>query len=129
MLKAGENSLKASKKYSFATQLFKLGLGFIIAAPKAVLTCLLMPSVMKFLFKENNKPQEIKPSFTGNLNNISPDYKNGVEWLSKLFGKAIDSKSVLNLSEKFSNTRFEQHIISLTDQRVRVVLMLKSLLK
>ena len=32
-LKAGEKSLKASSRYKFASQLFKLGLGFVIAVP------------------------------------------------------------------------------------------------
>ena len=107
-LKAGEKSLDASKKYSFATQLFKLGLGFLVAAPKAILTCALIPPIMKKLFgitpedKVNNKT----PSFTGT---------GGVNRLSKLLGNIIDTKTVQNMADKFHNTRFEQHIISTTD--------------
>ena len=46
-LKNGEKELKSSSKYKFATQLFKLGLGFVIAAPKSILTCALIPPFMK----------------------------------------------------------------------------------
>ena len=112
-LQAGENSLKASKKYSFATQLFKLGLGFVIAAPKSILTCALIPPIMKIFNNTNKKQKSDKPSFTGK--NIGNFYSAGVEKLSKIFGKAINSDTVLNLSDRFYNTRFEQHIISLTD--------------
>lgn len=108
-LSAGEKSLDASKKYSFATQLFKLGLGFIVAAPKSVLTCALIPPIMSKLFKKNDNIQKDKKvTFTGL-------YQNGVGKLSKFFGKIIDTKTVQNLAERFHNTRFEQHLISLTD--------------
>ena len=50
-LKAGEKSLAKSKRYGFATQLFKLGLGFVIAVPKSIMTCALIPSVMSSLCK------------------------------------------------------------------------------
>lgn len=42
-------------------------------------------------------------------------YNSGVESLSKRFGKIIDTKPVQRMAEKFHNTNFEQHIISLTD--------------
>lgn len=109
ILKAGEKSLDASKRYSFATQLFKLGLGFIIAAPKSILTCALIPPIMSKLF--NKKTDTIQNSANRNTTFTG----NNVNRLSKFFGKIIDTKSVQNMAEKFHDTRFEQHIISLTD--------------
>ena len=102
-LKAGEKVLTKSKKYNFATQLFKLGLGFLIAAPKSIITCALIPPFMTNIFgkKENNNPNNnFQPTFTG---------------LTKTIGKMIDSKPVNKLADKFSKTNFQQHIISMTD--------------
>jgi len=113
-LKAGEKSLSASKKYSFATQLFKLGVGFILAAPKSILTCSLIPPIMTKLFKKdvdnktNNTSSPSKVNFTGL-------YNNATNRLSKGIGKIIDTDVVQNFAEKFKATRFEQHIISLSD--------------
>ena len=106
-LKAGEKSLKASSRYKFAAQLFKLGLGFVIAVPKSIMTCSLIPPFMSVLFnkKVNNEQKDKQISFTGS----------GSKSLSKLIGKAMDSSFIQKMSEKFHNTNFEQHIISLTD--------------
>lgn len=106
-LKAGEKSLKASSRYKFAAQLFKLGLGFVIAVPKSIMTCSLIPPFMSVLFnkKVNNEQKDKQISFTGS----------GSKSLSKLIGKAMDTSFIQKMSEKFHNTNFEQHIISLTD--------------
>ena len=53
-LSEGKTLLK-SKKYKFATQLFKLGTDFVTAIPKAVLTCALIPPIMMFLFPKKQK--------------------------------------------------------------------------
>lgn len=90
--------LSAPKKFNFATQLFNLGVGFLIAVPKSVLTCALIPPFMSKVFpKKENKDI----SFTGNL--------------SKGIGKLIDTKGVQRLADKFYNSNFEQHIMCLTD--------------
>lgn len=92
--------LSTPKKYAFATQLFNLGLGFLIAIPKSILTCALIPPFMAKIFpKKENQQKNI--SFTGNL--------------SKGIGKLIDTNAVQKLTEKFYNTNFEQHIMCLTD--------------
>lgn len=92
--------LSTPKKYAFATQLFNLGLGFLIAIPKSILTCALIPPFMAKIFpKKENQQKNI--SFTGNL--------------SKGIGKLIDTNAVQKLTEKFHNTNFEQHIMCLTD--------------
>lgn len=101
-LKAGEKTLQKSKKYLFAKQLFNLGLGFVIAAPKSVMTCALIPPFMSKIFKKKNEQQK-EISFTGK------------ERLARGIGKLMDTEIVQKMSKKFHNTNFEQHIISLTD--------------
>ncbi len=106
-LQNGEKSLKASSKYKFVTQLFKLGLGFVIAVPKSIMTCALIPPLMKKIFP---KKEEKKQS--SNQKNVS---FTGIERLSKGFGKIIDTSFIKKLSNKFHNTNFEFNMISLTD--------------
>ena len=92
--------LSTPKKYAFATQLFNLGLGFLIAIPKSILTCALIPPFMAKIFpKKENQQKNI--SFTGNV--------------SKGIGNLMDTNAVQKLTEKFHNTNFEQHIMCLTD--------------
>ncbi len=90
--------LSTPKKLNFATQLFNLGAGFLIAMPKSVLTCILIPPFMSKVFPKK-KDKDI--SFTGNL--------------SKSIGKLIDTKTVQKLTDKFHNTNFEQHIMCMVD--------------
>lgn len=98
-LQAGEKSLSKSKRYHFATQLFKLGLGFIIAAPKSILTCALIPPFMSKIF-DKDKQKSKNPTFTG---------------LTHKIGKIIDTSVVKKLSNRFHNTNFELHMMALTD--------------
>lgn len=99
-LQAGEQNLLKSKKYGFATQLFKLGLGFLIAVPKSILTCALIPSFMEKIFKKDNSARSKEPTFTG---------------LTKNIGKIIDTSFVKKLADKFHDTNFEMHMMALTD--------------
>lgn len=99
-LQAGEQTLLKSKKYGFATQLFKLGLGFLIAVPKSILTCALIPPFMEKIFKKDNSARSKEPTFTG---------------LTKNIGKIIDTSFVKKLADKFHDTNFEMHMMALTD--------------
>lgn len=99
-LQAGEKYLTKSKRYAFATQLFKLGLGFVIAVPKSIMTCALIPPIMSKIFPERKKKNK-DINFTGNL--------------AKGFGKIMDTKFVQKMAKKFHDTKFEQHIICMTD--------------
>lgn len=98
-LKAGEKSLLKSKRYTFATQLFTLGLGALLAVPKSIMTCALIPPVMSKVFPKKQEDKNV--SFTGNL--------------SKGIGKIIDTKPVQKMADKLHNTNFEKHIICTTD--------------
>ena len=117
-LRAGEKTLEKSRRYNFAAQLFKLGLGFVLAAPKSVFTCALIPGIMEKLFrrKKENKPQV---TFTGL-------YNDGISKLSKGIGKLMDTEFVQKLSGKFCNTNFEQHLMSLTDIAATGTFMLQT---
>ena len=98
-LRAGEKSLLKSKRYTFATQLFTLGLGALLAIPKSMMTCALIPPIMSKVFPK--KQEDKKVSFTGNL--------------SKGIGQIIDTKPIQKMADKFHNTNFEKHIICTTD--------------
>lgn len=119
-LKNGAGSLSASKKYQFATQLFKLGLGLVIALPKSEITSFLIPKIMdKFQKiddnkkeKRNNNNEEKKDKnivFKGSI------YNKMTNNLSKGISSLINTKKIQNLSEKFYKTNFEQNIMYLTD--------------
>ena len=101
-LNTGTESITKSSKYKFATQLLKLGLGFIIAVPKSLLTCALLPSVMQNIFgrtKDDKKFVREIP-FKG---------------LEKPLSNILNTKLINNLTKKFYKTDFELHIMSLTD--------------
>lgn len=126
-LKTGAKSLQGSKKYQFATQLFKLGLGFIIAAPKSIITCALIPLIMKKLFRTKNQnsfDQQGKDiSFAGSP--VKPLEKltsksaklidKGYEKLARKIGGIIDTSFVQKTAEKLSGTNYEQHMINASD--------------
>ena len=115
-LQQGEKCLKNSKKYQFATQLFKLGLGFLIAVPKSVMTCALIPPIMNKIFGKNLAEKSTKNENKNGKNiPFKGVYQKGTEKLSKGFGRIIDSDFIQKISEKFSNSNYEQHIISMTD--------------
>ena len=108
-LKTGEKSLSKSKRFAFATQLFDLGLGFIIAVPKSLMTCALIPPLMSKMFTGKQKKQKEKKYI------IYRNTRSSVEKLSKGIGKLINTNFVKKMSKKYCNTNFEQHIMSLTD--------------
>ena len=109
-LSNGLDKLEKSKSYNLATQTFKLGLGVVIAVPKAILTCLGMPYVMKAIFNKPipNKIKEKKE------NNLSFKGK-GEEKLAKNIGKIIDTKHMQKFANKYKDSNFPMHIIALTD--------------
>ena len=66
-LKDDAKTLKESKAYSLATQIFKLGLGFILAAPKAILTAIGTPFILNKFDTDTNKEKNTQKevSFKG----------------------------------------------------------------
>jgi len=101
-----------SKGYQFATQIFKLGLAFVIAAPKAVLSAALIPIVLNKIFKNNNSTTNIKQK---NSKNIS--FKGGAKLnpISKGIGKIIDKPLTQKIVNKYKNSNYQMHIPVMTD--------------
>ena len=104
----GENgkSLYNSKAYQFASQIFKLGLGFVIAAPKAILTDKLIAPVMKLFFKDSESLNENKKSLT---------FEGSEDIIPKTVGKIFDKEGFQKFVQKFKDTNFRMHLIALTD--------------
>ena len=107
-LRDGKNDILKSKPYIFATQLFKLGLGFVIAAPKACLTALGTPYLLKTFTKESID-EEMKLSVNENINFKRKDK------LPSAIGKIIDNKKLQDFVKKYKDTNFPLHIIAATD--------------
>ncbi len=124
-LQNGTESLNVSKKYKFATQLFKLGLGLLIAVPKSTLTAYLTPKIMKKFFKkDNNNNSNNKIQFKGSLDKI---YNSGINKLSDGIGALINTKTVQKLADKFQNTNYERNFMYLTDAVLTGVFVNKTL--
>lgn len=132
-LQNGEKTLQASKKYNFATQLFKLGLGFLVAAPKSILTSkLISPMMDKFFSKKEEKKQdetvkEAKPENAQKISFKANFYDKYVDKIAKKIGDTIDTKTIQNMSEKFYKTNFEQHMMNATDILTTGVFVVKTM--
>ena len=97
-LKGGCDNIQDSKAYQLATQFFKLGLGFALAYPKAVIQNKIIPKVANY---ENKKEEESdKPSFKG---------------LEKPISDIINKPAVFNFADKLKNTNFTVGMICLSD--------------
>jgi len=115
-LQKGATSLAKSKSYMLATQIFKLGIGLAIALPKLALTCLLIAPILKLFpqAKQQKPKQKATPiktkviSFKGIQNQIT-------EQLAKGIGKIINLKPVQKFAQRFCDSNFAQHTMSLTD--------------
>lgn len=96
-LRDGAETLSKSKSYILATQLFKLGLGFVAAIPKAILTAASLPIVM---------------------NNICPNENKGLSFkggISDKIAKVMNNKKYQEFAKKYKDTNFPMHIIAATD--------------
>jgi len=102
--KNGKNDIYNSKSYTFATQMFKLGIGLVVSVPKAILTASGIPFVMKGLFNEKDSENK-NISFKGKNNNL----------IAKSIGKNLSSKNMQKFSEKYKDTNFVMHIVAATD--------------
>lgn len=103
-LKEESETLQYSKAYTFATQMFKLGLGVVTAVPKALLTVAGLPVVMKKAFPQKQKT---------NRQNIN--FKGKKDGLAKNIAKVIDQDGMQKFSKKYKDSNFPMHIVALTD--------------
>ena len=117
-LSEGSQKLSKSKPYKLATQLFKLGIGAVVAAPKAVITCALIPPVIGFLFRnKKDRTQQISKLENSTKKSNAVSFKGGIkkEPLTKGIGKIIDLPFVQKFSNKYKESNYPMHISAFTD--------------
>ncbi len=107
-LQGASGTLTDSKAYTFASQMFKLGAGLVIAAPKALLNLEILPFITNLFFPKNDS---IVRNTSEDINFRGKDGHN----MSKLMGKIIDKKGIQEFSKKKSDTNFPMHITALKD--------------
>lgn len=107
-LKGDCDTLLDSKAYSMATQLFKLGLGFVIAAPKSILTAIGTPFVLNLFNTQNSKIDSSKDA----NENINFKGKGG---FPKKIGNIINNKKLQEFVKKHCDSNFPLHIVAATD--------------
>ena len=95
-LSNGLDNVSSSKSYKFLTQLFKLGLTFALAYPKAVVNNKIIPPVIN---KLSEKKEE--PSFTGKIENI--------------IANTINNKTMQKVAHHAEKTDYATHLIALGD--------------
>ncbi|MBQ8475760.1 hypothetical protein IJ531_01720 [bacterium] len=86
-----------SKSYKLITQLFKLGLAFLLAYPKALINNAIIPKISEKAKDKNKQPR----SFTGKLENI--------------ISGVINNQKVQNFANSAQNTKYTTHLIALGD--------------
>ena len=107
-LKDGKEKLTNSKAYAMATQLFKLGLGFLIAAPKSIITAFGTPYILDLFNTEKILSDAHRPV----NENISFKQK---ENLPKAIGSILNKRWLQNFAKKYKDTNFPLHIVAATD--------------
>ncbi len=95
-LSQGVDNIANSKSYKFLTQLFKLGLTFLLAYPKAIVNNAIIPKIANKDKKENEPI-----SFTSKLENI--------------IAGTINNKTMQSIAKKAQNTKYTTHLIALGD--------------
>ena len=114
-LKSGSKTLAKSNVYQFATQLFKLGLGFVIAVPKSALTCFLIPPIMSLFFKDTKNNPHSKPKTHSSVISFKGVYNAATEKIARGIGKILNTKPLQKFAKKYADTNFAQHIMNMTD--------------
>ncbi len=105
----GNIPITKAKEYQFATQLFKLGVGFLIAAPKSIITCKLMPPILKFLNKKNDGNKK-SPK-----NELTFKSKNNLNPISKGIATILNNKKLQEFAQKHKDSNLAMHILALSD--------------
>lgn len=114
-LKDNGKSLVNSKGYQFSTQLFKLGIGAVTAIPKAIITCALIPPIMKLTFGNKNNNTITTPSKNSSETKSLTFTGLPKEPLTQGISKIINNETIQKLANKFKNTNYAMHIAATTD--------------
>ncbi len=112
-LATNSETLAKSKSYKLATQILKLGTGFVTAIPKSILTIALIPFIMDNLFKfsskdvQKNEKRSNNLTFTGKITDKLP---------SKL-GAIINTNTLQRFVKRHQNQEqnIAKHITAGTD--------------
>lgn len=110
-----KNLTPGSKSYKLATQILKLGAGFVSAIPKSMLTVALIPLIMDNLFRTKpadknsnaNRAEKSGMTFTGRFSDAAP----------KAIGKILDVEWFQKFVKKYKNDDKDiaKHITAATD--------------
>ena len=117
-LKDKGKKLTSSEGYRFSTQLIKLGVGAVMAVPKAVITCALIPPIMAFMFNKSNEDLNKGAKVSENKNTLKDlNFTGGLpkEPITRGLAKFINNKKVQDFSMKYKDTNYPMHIAALTD--------------
>ncbi len=108
--------LSNSKSYKFATQILKLGTGFITAVPKSMLTVALIPVVMDKLFITKKEKETASNKLNSDKNRMAFTGKFS-ETAPKTLGKLLDAGWFRNFADKYKNSdkNLAKHITAATD--------------
>ena len=93
------NNVTSSKSYNLITQLFKLGLAFLMAYPKALVNNAVISKVVNKKDAEKENKKEI-------------NFTSGFE---KIIAKTINNKKVQDFALKAQNTNYTRNFIALGD--------------
>lgn len=110
-------NLTGTKSYKLVTQLIKLGVGFVTAIPKSMLTIALIPIIMDKLFKQSAHTQPHE-KHTKKIHNNNINFTGKIsETISKSLGKIIDNTTIQNFAKKYENkdNDIAKHITAGTD--------------
>ncbi|MBR1424879.1 hypothetical protein IJ579_04885 [bacterium] len=102
------------RAYKLLTQTMKLGVGFLTAVPKSMLTIALIPVVMDQLFSPKKTDKINKDNFQNNNNSQKPAFTGG---LSKGISRIINNNKIQNWATKFEtkDKDIPKHITAATD--------------
>lgn len=114
-LQNGAKTLNKSKSYMLATQIFKLGIGLIIALPKSALTCYLITPILKIFPKKETKQKERIYKQNSKIISFKGIKHHITENIAKGIGAIIDNKQLQKFVQKYKDTNFAQHIMNTTD--------------
>ncbi len=120
-------NLATARSYKFATQLLKLGIGFITAIPKSMMTIALIPILMEKIFNTKKK-NPVQKQFSQNVLNTNPSpifapmykktsFKGLSNTVAKGVGSIIDNKSFQKFvkNNQFNDTNIARNISMATD--------------
>lgn len=109
-LQENAKTLTDSNAYKMATQLFKLGLGAVIAAPKAILTAIGTPYILKFFDYDDKNNLEL----LSENKNEAISFK-GKANLSKGIANVLNKEGLQSFVSKYKDSNFPMHIVAMTD--------------